>query len=132
MITSFIKYENYINGKKYFSEIVIQFQNDSRNFTINLSNLIICCIDILERIKRMVTKDVEKKYLNKVLNQFYLEIIIFEYAHNIKVVDQPPFYQISSFPIYKYLHHQIHTSTNKFLNIIGPQGSGKTSLVLLL
>ncbi|KAK8842992.1 hypothetical protein M9Y10_025179 [Tritrichomonas musculus] len=131
LIESFTRSIEYNSTKNDCPEIIRRFQDDLNIFISNFVFFLKRCTINLERIQKIVNQGLEEQYLGRVLNQYYLELAMFEYVHNIKTMDQPPFYQMSNLPIYQYLHEQFYEAINKFINIAGPHGSGKTSLIPL-
>lgn len=131
LIESFTRNIEYNSTKNDCPKIIRRFQDDLNIFISNFVVLLKRCTINFEKIQKIVNQGLEEQYLGRVLNQYYLELAMFEYVHNIKTMDQPPFYQMSNLPIYQYLHEQFYEAINKFINIAGPHGSGKTSLIPL-
>lgn len=100
--------------------IKTQFQKDFVKFIKQLSNLAEISNKILEKLKFTSPP--------KTMKRFYMELSIFDFALNVKSTEKPPYYQMSTLPAYS-LHEEVLTCKSKGLNIFGPHGTGKTTLV---
>ena len=64
------------------------------------------------------------------ISEFYLELDIFDFALNVKSIEIPPYYIMSTLPAYE-LRNKIMSSRQKSISVIAPHASGKTTLVPL-
>lgn len=120
---SLYKCASYIDTKSHLEEakaIKKAFQKDLVNFIKQLTNLSQISLEILQELI--------DKSSPTLMKRLYIDLSIFDFALNVTSTDKPPYYQMSTLPTYS-LYDQMLKSKNKSINVVGPHGTGKTTLI---
>lgn len=134
------------NIDPYFNKIeeaTTAFQNCAHyiveNIGIEETNAILRLFqnDLTRLIKQLFTfeqntitivKNLQNGSSPQLMKRFYLELAFFDLVLNVKILEVPPYYQMSTLPIYS-IHNDFKNPLDNRINVISSHQTGKTTLV---